>query len=145
MGNQWNSANNWISWEFLRNSRNVIMLEQLKKIQKNFFIWYNKEKSIILTVPNKKIWYFFNCPRIDKNLKSYWATQQLFFVLYNNFFHVLLSFIFDFQKDFYGNHDDTDVFYLFLLEKDCLLFFSSSQRFWYLSQASLWSLSLNFQ
>ena len=42
----------------------------------------------------------------------------IFYVLYNDFFYVLLSFVFHLQKGFYGVHDKADAFFLFLLQKD---------------------------
>ena len=68
----------------------------------------------------------------------------VFYVLYNKFY-ILLSFVFHLNKDFYGVHYDTGSFCFFLLQKDVDIFhepidtfylFSSSERFWYLSQAS---------
>ena len=35
----------------------------------------------------------------------------------NNFSYNQLSFVFLLQKDFYFNHDDTDAFFFFLLQK----------------------------
>ena len=42
----------------------------------------------------------------------------LFFMLYNNFFYIPLSFVFYCQKDFYDVHHNIDAFFLFLLQID---------------------------
>ena len=41
----------------------------------------------------------------------------VYYVLYNNSFYTLLAFVFDLQKDFFIVHDNTDAFFLFLLQK----------------------------
>ena len=52
-------------------------------------------------------------------------SKDIFYVLSNNFSYTQLSFLFLRQEDSYYVHDDTDVFF----------YFSSSERFWYLSRA----------
>ena len=61
-----------------------------------------------------------------------------FYVLFNNFLCVLLSFVFHLQKDFCGVQDDTGAFFLFDFQKDFEIFASlfslficcSSEIFW---------------
>ena len=46
----------------------------------------------------------------------------IFYVLNNNFSYTQLSFLMLLQKDSYLDHDDTGVFFLFLLQKDFDIF-----------------------
>ena len=95
----------------------MIFLGQLrkKKSKKIFFINRSKENWTILAMLNKEIQCIFlivlGLLKIGALLRN---PPVIFYVLYNNFFYVFLSFVFDFQKDFYGVHDVTDAFFLFL-------------------------------
>ena len=40
------------------------------------------------------------------------------YVLYNNFFYILIYFVFTLQEDFYGVQNNTNTFYFLLLQKD---------------------------
>ena len=62
----------------------------------------------------------FNCPRIFINLQSY--LKVISYVLNNSFSYTQLSFLFVLQKNSYYVHDDTDAFFLFLLQKDFHIF-----------------------
>ena len=72
---------------------------------------------------------FFNCPRIVKIGALLRNSTVIFYVLCNNLFYVLLSFVFHLQTDFYGIHDDTDAFFLFLLLKDFDIFLKRIDAF----------------
>ena len=63
----------------------------------------------------------FNCPRIFINLQSY--LKVISYVLNNSFSYTQLSFLFVLQKNSYYVHDDTDAFFLFLLQKDFHIFY----------------------
>ena len=56
---------------------------------------------------------FFSCPRIVNKLRA----QQLFIIVFNNFFYTQLVFVLDFQKDFYCIHNHIAAFLLFFLQK----------------------------
>ena len=65
---------------------------------------------------------FLNYLKIVKNWALLRSQTVIFYVLYNNFFYVLLSFVFFYlQKDFHGVHDNTDAFFIFL-QKDFDIF-----------------------
>ena len=58
---------------------------------------------------------------IVKNWSLIEKPSSSFYEIYDNFFYVLVSFAFHFQKDFHGVHEihyDTDAFFLFRLLKD---------------------------
>ena len=46
------------------------------------------------------------------------SIKMSFYVLNNNFSYIQLSFVFVLQKDSYFAHNDTETFFLFLLQKD---------------------------
>ena len=104
-------------------------------ILKNYFLYVKMFFEIL-----KFVWRIFNFQLLYRTLK------MIFSVSNNNVSYTQLSSVFFFlQKDSYFDHDDTDVFFLFLLQKDfyiCLgpfwsFSFYSSERFWYLSLAFL--------
>ena len=79
----------------------------------------------------------FHSPKIDKK-ESYQATKKLFFMCW---IIAQLASGFVSQKNSCNVHDDTDAFFLFLLQKDFDIFlgpffvFFLFLRFWYLSRA----------
>ena len=102
-----------------KNSRKLFIVKKsqqkkqnksLQKIQ-NFFIFL---QVLIHETKKKKI-----VPRSLTNLKS--GSIVIYYTLYN-FFYTQLASAFVPQKDFYYIHNDTDTFFLFLLQKDAVLF-----------------------
>ena len=89
-------------------------------------MWKNK-LSFLYSV--RKFDVFFNRPGIIKNWSLIKKPGSFFHVLYNNFFYVLLSFVFHLQKDFYGVLDDTDAFFFFFFRKMLISFTSLFLRF----------------
>ena len=97
----------------------MIALGQLRK----------KKFRIFLIRHSKEILYIFliilGSLKIGASLRN---PAVIFYVLYNNFFYVLLSFVFHLQKDFYGVHDNTDgprlISYFFFYRKISISFTS---------------------
>ena len=102
----------------------ILNFQLLYRTLKSYFLY--AKKSFILG-----IFYFLLLYRTRKNPKI------ISYMLNNNFSYIQLSFFFLLQKDSYLDHDDTDAFFLFLLQKDfgtfhVLLFEAFLCFFWYL-------------
>ena len=110
---------------FLYSIIGVLNFQLLYRTLKSYFLY--AKKSFILG-----IFYFlllYRTPKKNPKIISY--------MLNNNFSYIQLSFFFLLQKDSYLDHDDTDAFFLFLLQKDfgtfhVLLFEAFLCFFWYL-------------
>ena len=95
----------------------MIALGQLRKKFKNFLI---RKFDVFFSQ------LFWNDLRtVEKKNIPFKALRNptvIFYVLYNNFFYVLLSCLFHLKKDFYSVHDNTDAFCLSYLQKDFEIF-----------------------
>ena len=89
-----------------------------KKIQKTFY-----DKKIFKLIKILDFFIFQGLIHEIKNLivpgslkkSAKWPISHLLW-LYNNFFYTQLAFAFVLQKGFYYAHDDTDTFFIFLLQ-----------------------------
>ena len=86
-----------------------------RAIEKKFKIYFMEyyKKNCYLCYSQSK----FNCPRIVKKSEILLRDSKvIYYVLHNNFFYTQLAFAFDPQKGFYIVHDNTDAFFIFLLQ-----------------------------
>ena len=110
----------------------------LKKLKKNIERFLYREQQVNINcscyTQSGNLMYLFHCLWSLKIVELLRNPAVIFYMLYNNFFYVLLSFVFHLQKDFFccsRRHWSFFSFYFW-------------ERFWYLSLASFRSLSLFF-
>ena len=110
---------NGVTWDNQNEKKKNIYIYIYIYIVKN--VQTNKNFSGFPNISRTNTRNKFNCPRIFINLQSY--LKVISYVLNNSFSYTQLSFLFVLQKNSYYVHDDTDAFFLFLLQKDFHIFY----------------------